>query len=305
MRKMFIATTLLMLVAAQAGAEPRIEKNVVYGTYSGLALLMDVHYPARPNGYGLVLIPGSGWQTGQGYDAALIKDGGSALFVSLPRLLDVGYTLFVVSHRAAPRFRYPAAVDDVQRAVRFVRFGAAAYGIRADRLGAVGYSSGAHLATLLGVLEGGGEVGDPDPVNRVSAHVQCVVASATPTDLEHFDSGGIAATVSFMGMPPRSGASQDPIAARAYRDASPVSHVSPQSAPLLLLHGDADIVVPFHQAELMIDAAQKVRAEVKLIRVPGGGHVFAQDLSKHPDWPDILGETVRWLDQHLRIGAAQ
>src|SRR5689334_15420791 len=94
MRKTFLATLLLAALAAPLTAEPRIEKNLVYGMYSGLALLMDVHYPAKPNGYGLVLVPGSGWQTDQGFAAALIKDGGSALFVSIPPLLDAGYTLF-------------------------------------------------------------------------------------------------------------------------------------------------------------------------------------------------------------------
>ena len=140
--------------------------------YSGLALLMDVHHPEKPNGYGLVLIPGSGWHTSQAYDARPLKDGPSAIFVSVPPLLNAGYTLFLINHRSAPRFRYPAAVEDVQRAVRFVRFHAKEYGISAERVGAVGYSSGAHLAALLGLLDGAGNPADLDPVNRVSARVQ-------------------------------------------------------------------------------------------------------------------------------------
>jgi acetyl esterase/lipase len=316
MRRVFLTVTLILLVAVPTTAEPQVEKNIVYGMYSGLALLMDVHHPERPNGYGLVLIPGSGWHTTQAYDASPIKDGGSALFVSIPPLLDAGYTLFVINHRAAPRFRYPAAVEDAQRAVRFVRFHAEGYRINAERVGAVGYSSGAHLAALLGVLDGLGTPTDPDPVNRVSARVQSVVASATPTDLARFDSGsGVANVVSFMGqlrptsLSPRlleGGTSlQESVEAKAYRAASPITYVSRTSAPLLLMQGDADETVPFHQAELMVDAARKAGAEVKLIRVPGGGHGFARDLSKHPEWPDVLGETVRWLDQHLKAAAGK
>ncbi|MGH6630821.1 MAG: alpha/beta fold hydrolase, partial [Burkholderiales bacterium] len=300
-------TVLALLITTSVTAVPHVEKNIVYGMYSGLALLMDVHHPETPNGYGLLLIPGSGWHTTQAYDANPIKDGGSSLFVFIPPLLDAGYTLFVISHRAAPRFRYPAAVEDAQRAVRFIRFHAQDYGINAERVGAVGYSSGAHLAALLAVLDGAGTATDPDPVNRTSARVQSVVASATPTDLEHFDSGsGVAAVASFMGqLRPSSSAPQESVEAKAYRTASPVTHVSRSAAPLLLIHGDTDETVPFQQGELMVNAAQKVGAEVKLIRVPGGEHGFARELSKHCDWPDVLGETVRWLDQHLKAGPSK
>ena len=303
MQARIFAVIFIFLVEAPLMAQRRVEKNIIFGMYSGLALLMDVHRPEQPNGYGLVLIPGSGWNTAQRYDARSIKDRDTMLFVFWAPLLNAGYTLFVVNHRAAPRFRYPAAVEDAQRAVRFIRFHARDYGINADRIGAAGYSSGGHLVTLLGTLEGAGNAADPDPVNRVSAQVQAVVASATPTDLTRFDSGlGVPFLVSFMGqLPPSStGSSPESVEAKAYRAASPVRHVSARSAPLLLIHGDADEAVPFRQAELMVNAAQLAGAEVKLIRVPGGIHDFAGDLSKHPEWPDVLGESVRWFNQHLK-----
>jgi acetyl esterase/lipase len=304
MRKVLAATSILLALSSPCAAQARIEKNVIYGTYSGLALLMDVHRPQTPNGYGLVLVPGSGWHAAQTYGARLIKEGGSSLFVSVPRLLQAGYTLFVVNHRAAPRFRYPAALEDVQRAVRFVRFHAADYSINADWIGVVGYSSGAHLALLLGVLDDTPNTEDLDPVNRVSSRVQCVVASAAPTDLEHKASDPN--VVSLLGAPLLLPTGQvDPVAAKAYRAASPVNYVSKSSPPLLLIHGDADETVPFQQAELMMAAAQKAGANIRLIRVAGGRHTFAQDLGKHPEWPDVLGETVRWLDQYLRVNAAR
>jgi dipeptidyl aminopeptidase/acylaminoacyl peptidase len=68
---------------------------------------------------------------------------------------------------------------------------------------------------------------------------------------------------------------------------------------MLLLHGDADQTVSFRQAEVMEAAMRKVGIDVRLIRLPGGGHSFGGDAAKHPDWPDFLGETVRWLDRHL------
>ena len=97
-------------------------------------------------------------------------------------LVAAGYTLFSVNHRATPRFKYPAAVEDVQRAVRFVRYHAQRYGIRAERIGAIGGSFGGHLVSLLGVLDGKSDSEDKSLINRMSARVQCVVARAAPTD---------------------------------------------------------------------------------------------------------------------------
>lgn len=302
MQRIILALLFLFLIEAPLTAEKRVEKNVIYGMYSGLALLMDVHHPERSNGYGLVLIPGSGWNSAQAYNARSIKDRDSMLFVFWAPLLEAGYTLFVINHRAAPRFRYPAAVEDAQRAVRFIRFHAGNYGIQADRIGAAGYSSGGHLVALLGTLNGAGNAEDLDPVNRVSASIQAVVACAAPTDLTRFDSGfGVPFLVSFLGQLPAfsTGAPRSP-EARAYRAASPVAHLSADSAPLLLVHGDADEVVPFHQAELMVDAAREAGAEVKLIRMPGGTHDFAGKLSEHPEWPDPLAESVDWFNRHLK-----
>jgi acetyl esterase/lipase len=305
-RRAFFAATIvsIALFANSVQAEPRVEKNVVYGMYSGLALLMDVHHPDKPNGYGLLLIPGSGWHAPQGYDAIALKDGEaeccSSLFVFIPSLLRSGYTLFIINHRAAPRFRFPAAVEDAQRAVRFVRSHAKDYGISAERIGAVGYSSGAHLVTMLGVLDGSGNSTDPDPVNRLSARVQCVVANAPRSDLRNASG----ATVSFVGQPPPNTlGGQDPIASEAYGVASPITHVTSASAPLLLIHGDADSTVPFQQSEAMLAAMQRAGAPVKLIRVPGGAHDFARVVSQHPEWPDVFGESVRWLDDHLKATA--
>ena len=83
---------------------------------------------------------------------------------------------------------------------------------------------------------------------------------------------------------------------KTYREASPVNHVTPGDAPLLLIHGDAEDVIPFQQAELMQEAVKKVGVPVKLFRIPGGTHV---DL-RTKDAPDYLAAMVQWHDQHLR-----
>lgn len=132
-----------LTTATDARAQGRVEKNVIYGMYSGLALLMDIHYPAQPNGYGIVFVSGSGWQAPLTYGAVGLKEAQIPLWG--PPLLREGYTVFAINHRAAPRFHYPTAVEDVQRAVRFVRHHGRQFGIEPNRLGAVAGSSGAHL----------------------------------------------------------------------------------------------------------------------------------------------------------------
>ena len=270
LRRMLWVCMAWMFAAPSLSAQARVEENVVYGMYSGLALLMDVHHPAEPNGKGLISILGSGWQAPTTYGTWQLKQPGVQ-----PIFLDVGYTVFVINHRAAPRFRYPAPVEDVQRAVRFVRYNAERYGIDPDHLGGWGGSSGAHLIGLLATMDGHGDPDDSDPVNRESAKLQAVVARAGAFDF--------AATADQYGdfLSPL-------IDAADYREGSPITYVTPDDPPLLLIHGDADPAVPFQQSELMLAALEEQGVETRLIRIPGGRH-GANDVP----------ETVRWLNRHL------
>jgi len=276
---------------SQTGPPARIESNVLYGMYSGLALLMDVYHPEKPNGFGVIFISGSGWHAAQEYNAEPLKQGSQARLYA-PRLTAAGYTVFSISHRAAPRFRYPAPVEDAQRAVRFVRHNAARFNVHAGRIGAVGGSSGGHLVESLGVLDGAGIRDDPDPVNRESAKVQCVVARAAPADLARMN------VVEFIGMRPPDAKSRNTVEDRVYREASPLHHVSSSSAPILLIHGDADQSVPFEQSEMMEKALRAAVVPTHLLRIPGGGHGPTYAGAKNP--PDYMGEMVRWLDRYLK-----
>ena len=191
--------TALMLLLASAAFAQRVEKNVVFGMYSGAALLMDVYHPVQSNGLGLLVIQGSGWYLPQRYDAPALKDDPMVMTYGR-RFAEAGYTAFVINHRAAPRFRYPAPIEDAQRAVRFIRHNAGTYAIDGRRLGAWGASSWGHLAALLGTLDGAGDPSDSDPVNRESAKVQAVVTLFPATDLASLTTRrGTAAVVALMG----------------------------------------------------------------------------------------------------------
>ena len=277
-------------------SQSRIEKNIVIGTYSGLALLMDVHYPEKPNGYGIIHIPGSAWWKALGYNAPLLSQNMKVEIYGKP-LVEQGYTVFSLNHRAIPRFQFPSQLDDVQRAVRFIRFHADTFKIDPNSIGAVGGSSGGHLVSLLGVLDGKGNPSDPDPVNRMSAKVQTVVARATPIDLARVKGKGNLFIALFVGAV---APTEDPnsMESQLYWAASPINFISSDDPPFLLLHGDKDDSIPYEQSELMRDALKDVGVETRLITIPGGGHGATFPGAQNP--PDYIGAMINWFDHHLR-----
>ncbi|HLK56291.1 MAG TPA: alpha/beta hydrolase, partial [Chthonomonadaceae bacterium] len=129
-----MAFCLMPLTASARAGQPQVEKDVVYGTAGGTKLLLDVYRPQSVTGKrpGVVLVHGGGWVAG---DKSFYAPVGNLLAAR-------GYVAFAIDYRLAPIFHYPAQVDDVQRAVRWVRAHAATYNLDPDRLGAIGDSAG-------------------------------------------------------------------------------------------------------------------------------------------------------------------
>ena len=313
MRRLIVTFGVVLVTAPQITfAQARVDNNVVYGMYSGLGLLMDVYRPAQPNGIGIIAVQGSGYYSPMRYDATQLK---ATVTGPAKRFAEAGYTVFAINHRQTPRFRYPAPIEDAQRAVRFIRSHASDYGIAPDKIGAWGASSGGHLVELLGTMDGKGDPSDSDPVNRVSAKVQAVVALFAPSDLmlmfSTTDHTGMGAITSFMGfsyqdpgvLPPGLRPRPDDVENRQYREASPITHVTADDAPMLLIHGDEDVVVPIKQSEIMESALKQAGVTAKFIRVPGGKHgpnfLFSAGDTR---LPDHMGEAVRWFDAYLKGG---
>jgi acetyl esterase/lipase len=292
---------MVTITETSAASQAVVETNIVYGMYSGAALLLDAHLPIQSNGIGIVFIPGSGWFSPPGYGAAQLT-ASDQVNSYVPPLTRAGYTVFVINYRSTPAFKYPAAVLDTQRAVRFVRYNAKKFGIDPARIGGVGGSSGAHLVSLLGTKEGAGDKSDPDMVNRESSKLQAVVARAVPADFLSNGSGnGIQAIANFLGVSASQLLRNSGDNSEAWA-ASPINYVTSKSAPFLLIHGDTDKVIPFEQSERLAAVLKKMQVPVKLLRIPGGGH--------HPtfkganDPPDFLGEMVTWFDLHLKKSCA-
>ena len=287
-----LTVLIVILPTLRLAAQPelhaaKVDRNVVFGMYSGLALLMDVYYPENPNGYGIIQISGSSWSRSLSLDASMINHKRHVKFEG-EAFMEAGYTLFSINHRAAPRFIYPAAIKDAQRAVRFIRYHADRYEINPDRIGAVGGSSGGHLVCMLGVLDGDELLADDTPINRMSAKVQCVIARAPTTN---FMAGSIGE--SFLGVRVRKEPST--IEYKRAQQASPIFHVSADDPPFLLIHGDQDPIVPYVLSENMYNKLLEMKVKSNLITVEGGVHGPGIINS-----PGVREKMVRWMDQHLK-----
>lgn len=263
--------------------------------YSGLALLMDIHHPENPNGYGVVHVSGSGWTRAMSLDARPLKESGHVRIEGGP-VVDAGYTLFTINHRALPRFRYKEIIGDVQRAVRFVRYHAKDYGIDPNKIGAWGGSSGGHLVSMMGALDGDGDPDNESEINRLSSKVQAVVARAPAIDPGGLS--GSATTGLLLGARIREGLDPMSDEMRIARDASVLTYVTADDPPFLLLHGDKDETVPISQSQRLRDALKKVGVPVELVTIAGAGHGPSMPDAKEPA---KLGErAAKWFDKHLR-----
>jgi acetyl esterase/lipase/DNA-binding beta-propeller fold protein YncE len=267
-------------------------EDVIYRRKHGTALTLDVFAPREnANRAALVLIVSGSWRSSH--------DNIRPQFVT--EYVRRGYTVFAVVHGSSPRFSLPEILDDVHRAVRFVRGRAEAYNFDGDRIGVTGASAGGHLALMLGTA---GTAGDPDakdPVERVSSRVQAVACFFPPTDLLNYGVSGFTIlgmrapfdfqeyddqTQTFVTITDRQRRLQ------IGREVSPVYHVTADDPPTLIIHGDADRLVPLQQSRLMIDKLREANVPCELVIKEGGAH----------GWPDIAADVPKladWFDKHL------
>ena len=251
---------------------------------------MDVYYPKKPNGYGVVQISGSGFTRPLSLDADLLTEWRHVKFHSEP-LLDAGYTIFALNHRMTPRFKYPAQIADVQRAVRFIRHNAKKYNINPDKIGAIGESSGGYLASMLGLLNGYENKHDDNPINNLSAKVQCVVALCSPMNLL----GEI--DVSFyLDFRKKEQLIKGSIEHQISVEASPINHVSIDDPPVLFIHSRSDEKVDYSQSLEMHNKLKHKGVSTKLIEINGADHEFFIAGKRVESFTE---DFVKWMDIHL------
>lgn len=286
---------MLLLFSQLARAETQVERDVVFGVTSGVALLADIYHPTDPRERAIVLIPGSGWDGREvGYTDFQLKDGYPYVNDLRDSLVDNGFTVFVINHRAAPVHKYPKAVLDAKRAIRFVRANAGNYSIDPDHIGAIGHSSGGHLASLLGVMDEDSDLSnDNTPAASESYRVQAVVAIAAPQDMTINTRVVAPYTVSFMGeAPPIDEQFENYVRSGVYAEASPVSHVTGDDAAFMLIYATQDRFVSPDHMEVMEKALRLAELPVESLLIVEETHDPTLDYAA----------IVDWFDEHLDAG---
>ncbi|MEE2526483.1 alpha/beta hydrolase [Hyphobacterium sp. HN65] len=294
MKRLFVAAFAAAALTVSAHAQNEIEitpaqSNVVYGMVSGAAMLMDVYAPEDSNGLGVVVVPGSGWYRPEIYSAPQLKDmvGYDYMRAVVQALNAEGFTAFVINHRSSPGNRFPAAVNDTRRAVRFVRATAEQWGIDPRHIATLGHSSGANLATMAALMDDAPGDG-ADPIDQTSSAVQAVVGIATPFMLAgdpDTASAYAAQTIAmytgvpFFGMDNHYQAAP-PIAVQA----SPASYVDADDPPLYMIDSPDDPIVPPDQGDYMITVLDEAGATYTHVRTEGGEHAPDFDMAAMAAW---------------------
>ncbi len=239
-----------------------MREGVVYGKGGGRDLVLDLFLPVncrdRKPMPAMIFMHGGGWTGG---------NRGQFHWQSR-RLAAEGIASACITYRFSQEAIYPAAVEDAKCAVRWMRANARDLNVNADRIGAGGGSAGGHLAAMLATtahlpaLEGRGGHAD------CSSRIGCAVLFNPAVDMAGLlNPAALEVTVRFMG-----GTSEQ--RPELYREASPLFHVSKDTAPCLLFHGVADVIVPHGQSARFEKALRSFGVEVELVSVEGKGHGF-------------------------------
>ncbi len=263
------------------------QKNLTYAETANGPQTLDLYRPASAKGPAplIIWIHGGGWKNGSKENCLPVRLG----------FTERGYAVASLNYRLTGEAAFPAQIEDCKAAVRWLRVHAKEYGLDADHFGAWGSSAGGHLVALLGTS---GDVAGFDTGENlnVSSRVQAVCDYYGPSDFmtmgtvpgfeRHAGAGSPESAL--LGGP----ASEKPETAKA---ASPVSHVTPDDPPFLIVHGDTDRTVPPDQSRRMDAALRKAGVKSELIFLPGSGHggpAFSA--------PETVHRVAAFFDRHLK-----
>src|SRR5207237_10124027 len=158
------------------------------------------------------------------------------------------YVVASINYRLTPKYRWPAQIEDTKCAVRYLRANAARYNVNPDRIAIWGSSAGGHLAALAGLAGPSAGLEGTGGYEGVSSSVIAVIDMSGPTDFTAPPEPGIdtSPVVALLGKPLDS-------AGDLLSRASPVTYVTKDAPPFLIMHGDKDQVVPFSQSQILYD----------------------------------------------------
>jgi acetyl esterase/lipase len=273
--------------------------NIQYGLAGDRVLLLDLDLPEEGEGpFPVVLwIHGGGWSSGSKDDQPVVR-------VVDNELRRRGYAIASIDHRLSHEAPFPAQIVDCKAVVRWLRANAEKYAVDVDRIGAWGFSSGGHLAALLGTTGDMDDFGNGGDNRGYSDRVQAVCTSAAPIDFKaqlaelklsnpEMYEMALSAEIQLLGASPL----DNPALAQT---ANPITYVSSASPPFLLITGDQDGLIPTSQGKLIAQALQQVGVEATTYEIPGGLHGMAG--LDEDETSKVIHVVVEFFDRHLKHG---
>ena len=284
MRWHLLFSTALLCAAADLKVpdDVTITSGVDYTSIPHGKMAMDIVRPKAPGKYpGIVMIHGGGFNAGN-------REGYLPMAI---RLAQNGYVAATVSYRLTPTYQFPIPLYDVKAAVRFLRANSAKYSMDKEHMAAIGVSAGATWAQMLAVtrnmpqFEGNGSAKDQ------SSSVDCAISFFGRSDMRlAYEGSRNAATV----LPMLLGGDRMH-ALDTHRRASPINWVTPDSAPILAIHGTRDQNVPFEQSVILVDRMRSAGVEAELETIAEAGHGF-----KGADEERAFTRALDFLNRKLR-----
>lgn len=268
---------ILLSIVLTGTLRAQTDTNVTFGP----DLKLDVYEPSTPGAKprpAVILIHGGSWMS---------LDKGT--MVGMGRFLArQGLVAFSIDYRlydGKDKNRWPAQLDDAQRAVRWVRANAAQYGVDPNEIGAFGHSAGAQIAALLGMEET--RDNSDKALAGYSSRVQAVVDVSGPSDFTaKWYSHNVDWFTAFLGAGPSKHA--------VWRDASPALAAAKGDAPFLVVHGTKDETVEIAQAQELVDTLQSKGVPVSFVKIEEG-HTFETPEAKR----QLALQTLAFFNRYL------
>jgi acetyl esterase/lipase len=276
-----IAAMLLGLFVGSLYASDEVREilDVPYG--DDILQRLDIYLPKSTSARrpAVVWVHGGGWTEGDK------RQGANSISVLSNLLVARGFVAFSVNYRLLPKHGHPAQLDDVQRAIRWIRANADKYQVDPDRIGATGISAGGHLVAMLAVRDTRAK--QNDDLDKFSSRVQASVSLNGPTDF-------------------RSSAETTPVLTNVARrftggdakqaiDASPAAFVDKSASPILFIIGDKDTLIPNSHSSRMAEALKKSGVEAEVLVIPGGGHAIFPSIT-----PSARNACLDFFTRHLK-----
>jgi acetyl esterase/lipase len=267
--------------------------DVEYGKVNGRALHLEI---ARPKDVPAKPMPVVLWVHGGGWQGGTHKEMHAIGFAAK------GWFTASVEYRLSGEAKWPAQIEDCKLAVRWLRANAKKWNIDPDRIGVWGLSAGGHLVSCLGTMgeSAGYDVGEH---TNFSSRVQAVVNYSGPTDFTKGEGG-------LMSQQPEEatrvlqkllgGSFKDK--PENWRAASPITWVTSNASPFLVVQGEADALVPMHHPEVLVAELKKAGVPVEFIRMKNGNHVLYPDQRGKPTEPsmkEVNQRVVKFFEQNL------